>query len=125
MKNTIIVDNSPHSYIFQPFNAVPIRNFIDDMTERVRPATAPPPRPTPCPPILPGEGAVWPSSSRASADALSRLHAQDLLELSPKLLSLADEDDVAVKIRQTYLSNVQPIYGRPPSTGPGSPKPGR
>ena len=36
MKNTIIVDNSPHSYIFQPFNAVPIRNFIDDMTERAR-----------------------------------------------------------------------------------------
>ncbi len=34
LRNTIIVDNSPHSYIFQPFNAVPIRNFIDDMAER-------------------------------------------------------------------------------------------
>ncbi len=34
LRNTIIVDNSPHSYIFQPFNAVPIRNFIDDMSER-------------------------------------------------------------------------------------------
>lgn len=34
LRNTIIVDNSPHSYIFQPFNAVPVRNFIDDATER-------------------------------------------------------------------------------------------
>ena len=34
LADTIIVDNSPHSYIFQPFNAVPIRNFIDDMSER-------------------------------------------------------------------------------------------
>ena len=34
LRHTIIVDNSPHSYIFQPFNAVPIRNFIDDMNER-------------------------------------------------------------------------------------------
>ena len=34
LRNTIIVDNSPHSYIFQPFNAVPIRNFIDDLSER-------------------------------------------------------------------------------------------
>ena len=34
LRNTIIVDNSPHSYIFQPFNAVPVRNFIDDLTER-------------------------------------------------------------------------------------------
>ena len=34
LKRTIIVDNSPHSYIFQPFNAIPVRNFIDDMSER-------------------------------------------------------------------------------------------
>jgi len=34
LRRTIIVDNSPHSYIFQPFNAVPVRNFIDDKTER-------------------------------------------------------------------------------------------
>ncbi len=34
LRHTIIVDNSPHSYIFQPFNAVPVRNFIDDMSER-------------------------------------------------------------------------------------------
>ncbi len=34
LRHTVIVDNSPHSYIFQPFNAVPIRNFIDDLSER-------------------------------------------------------------------------------------------
>jgi RNA polymerase II subunit A small phosphatase-like protein len=34
LRSTIIVDNSPHSYIFQPFNAIPVRNFIDDQTER-------------------------------------------------------------------------------------------
>ena len=34
LRHTVIVDNSPHSYIFQPFNAVPVRNFIDDATER-------------------------------------------------------------------------------------------
>ena len=49
MKDTIIVDNSPHSYVFQPFNAIPIRNFIDDMSERARalPATPPPQPPRP------------------------------------------------------------------------------
>ena len=34
LRRTVIVDNSPHSYIFQPFNAIPVRNFIDDPTER-------------------------------------------------------------------------------------------
>jgi len=34
LRKTVIVDNSPHSYVFQPFNAVPIRNFIDDAKER-------------------------------------------------------------------------------------------
>ncbi|KAF8057716.1 CTDSP1 [Scenedesmus sp. PABB004] len=32
--STIIVDNSPHSYIFQPANAVPIGTFIDDMEDQ-------------------------------------------------------------------------------------------
>mmetsp|Transcript_9223 Transcript_9223/g.30432 ORF Transcript_9223/g.30432 Transcript_9223/m.30432 type:complete len:376 (-) Transcript_9223:131-1258(-) len=33
LKDTIIVDNSPHSYIFQPLNAIPIRSFIDDVSD--------------------------------------------------------------------------------------------
>jgi len=34
LSKTIIVDNSPHSYIFQPENAVPISTFIDDMGDQ-------------------------------------------------------------------------------------------
>lgn len=34
LRHTVIVDNSPHSYIFQPFNAVPVRTWIDDMADR-------------------------------------------------------------------------------------------
>lgn len=34
LSNTIIVDNSPHSYIFQPANAAPIGTFIDDMEDQ-------------------------------------------------------------------------------------------
>lgn len=30
----ILVDNSPHSYIFQPENALPIGTFIDDMDDQ-------------------------------------------------------------------------------------------
>ena len=30
MKNTIIIDNSPHSYVFQPENAIPIGTYIDE-----------------------------------------------------------------------------------------------
>ncbi len=30
----ILVDNSPHSYVFQPENAVPISTFIDDMEDQ-------------------------------------------------------------------------------------------
>jgi hypothetical protein len=30
MEKTIIVDNSPHSYAFQPQNALPCGSFIDD-----------------------------------------------------------------------------------------------
>ncbi|KDD71757.1 NLI interacting factor-like phosphatase [Helicosporidium sp. ATCC 50920] len=33
LESTIIVDNSPHSYVFQPENAVPIGTFIDDMAD--------------------------------------------------------------------------------------------
>lgn len=32
--HTIIVDNSPHSYVFQPNNAVPISTFIDNMEDQ-------------------------------------------------------------------------------------------
>lgn len=35
LAQTIIVDNSPHSYIFQPENALPIGTFIDDMQDQV------------------------------------------------------------------------------------------
>jgi RNA polymerase II subunit A small phosphatase-like protein len=31
---TIIVDNSPHSYVFQPYNALPIGTFINDMEDQ-------------------------------------------------------------------------------------------
>ena len=31
---TVIVDNSPHSYVFQPENAVPISTFIDDASDQ-------------------------------------------------------------------------------------------
>ena len=34
LSTTIIVDNSPHSYVFQPENAVPIGTFIDDMGDQ-------------------------------------------------------------------------------------------
>ena len=30
LADVIIVDNSPHSYVFQPDNALPIGTFIDD-----------------------------------------------------------------------------------------------
>ena len=30
MASTVIVDNSPHSYAFQPQNALPVSSFIDD-----------------------------------------------------------------------------------------------
>lgn len=33
-KSMILVDNSPHSYAFQPENAVPIGTFIDDMEDQ-------------------------------------------------------------------------------------------
>ncbi len=34
LATTIIVDNSPHSYVFQPDNALPIGTFIDDMDDQ-------------------------------------------------------------------------------------------
>eukprot|EP00877_Chromochloris_zofingiensis_P005710 jgi/Chrzof1/1513/Cz10g10180.t1 len=34
LSSTIIVDNSPHSYVFQPANAVPIGTFIDNMEDQ-------------------------------------------------------------------------------------------
>ncbi len=30
LADVIIVDNSPHSYVFQPENALPVGTFIDD-----------------------------------------------------------------------------------------------
>ncbi len=35
LNDVIIVDNSPHSYIFQPENALPIGTFIDDPQDQV------------------------------------------------------------------------------------------
>jgi RNA polymerase II subunit A small phosphatase-like protein len=35
LASTVIVDNSPHCYIFQPENAVPISTFIDDPEDQV------------------------------------------------------------------------------------------
>ncbi len=35
LSDVIIVDNSPHSYIFQPENALPIGTFIDDPQDQV------------------------------------------------------------------------------------------
>lgn len=34
LSQTIIVDNSPHSYVFQPANALPISTFIDNMDDQ-------------------------------------------------------------------------------------------
>lgn len=34
LSQTIIVDNSPHSYAFQPECAIPIGTFIDDMQDQ-------------------------------------------------------------------------------------------
>ena len=34
MSQIILVDNSPHSYAFQPENAIPIETFIDDMQDQ-------------------------------------------------------------------------------------------
>lgn len=33
LEDSVIVDNSPHSYAFQPDNAVPVSTFIDDPTD--------------------------------------------------------------------------------------------
>lgn len=52
LPSTIIIDNSPHSYVFQPENAIPIRSFIGDSND------------------------------------------QDLLNLTPFLLSIRDHPDV-------------------------------
>lgn len=37
LSQVIIVDNSPHSYVFQPANALPIGTFIDDPEDRELP----------------------------------------------------------------------------------------
>ena len=37
LSDVIIVDNSPHSYVFQPDNALPIGTFIDDPGDRELP----------------------------------------------------------------------------------------
>ena len=34
LKNTIIIDNSPASYLFHPENAVPIESWFDDPDDR-------------------------------------------------------------------------------------------
>ncbi|GFH05570.1 HAD-like domain-containing protein [Haematococcus lacustris] len=34
LQDIIIVDNSPHSYVFQPANAMPCRSFIDDLDDQ-------------------------------------------------------------------------------------------
>jgi len=34
MTRTLIVDNAPHSYAFQPENALPIQTFIDNPNDR-------------------------------------------------------------------------------------------
>jgi RNA polymerase II subunit A small phosphatase-like protein len=34
IRNIIIVDNSPNSFMFQPMNAFQIRNFFDDMNDQ-------------------------------------------------------------------------------------------
>ncbi|GBF92984.1 carboxy-terminal domain RNA polymerase II polypeptide A small phosphatase [Raphidocelis subcapitata] len=88
LSGVIIVDNSPHSYVFQPDNAVPISTFIDDMEDQelleilpqllkveavddvrallgpqnVAGYLAPPPAPAPAPPLPSPRG-------DASADA--------------------------------------------------------
>jgi hypothetical protein len=33
MKNVIIIDNSPASYLFHPHHAVPIDSWFDDMND--------------------------------------------------------------------------------------------
>ena len=42
LQDSIIVDNSPHSYVFQPDNALPIGTFIDDPSDRYALRTASP-----------------------------------------------------------------------------------
>jgi RNA polymerase II subunit A small phosphatase-like protein len=34
LNQCIIIDNSPHSYIFQPDHAFPITTWFDDQTDR-------------------------------------------------------------------------------------------
>ena len=34
LKDTIIIDNSPISYVFQPLNAIPIDTWIDDANDK-------------------------------------------------------------------------------------------
>jgi RNA polymerase II subunit A small phosphatase-like protein len=60
LQDTIIIDNSPHSYIFQPENAVPIGTFVGDNND------------------------------------------QDLLDLIPFLLSIAECDDVRDILEKRY-----------------------
>jgi len=35
MKDLLILDNSPNSYLFQPENALPILSWYDDMNDRM------------------------------------------------------------------------------------------
>ncbi len=35
MKDLMILDNSPNSYLFQPDNAVPILSWYDNMSDRL------------------------------------------------------------------------------------------
>jgi len=60
LQDTIIIDNSPHSYIFQPENAIPIGTFVGDNND------------------------------------------QDLLDLIPFLLSMAECDDVRDILEKRY-----------------------
>lgn len=39
LASTIIIDNSPHSYVFHPENAVPISTFIDEPEDCVSAST--------------------------------------------------------------------------------------
>lgn len=46
------MDNSPHSYVFQPENALPIGTFIDDPNDREARALLAELQSTPCTPVM-------------------------------------------------------------------------
>jgi hypothetical protein len=112
LASTVIVDNSPHSYIFQPDNAVPISTFIDNMEDQVGS----------CFGVLGWGGLMWglgvwggcietDTCTRTCTHPLTLGGAppppppQELLEILPELLKVEAVDDVRTLLGPQNVAN--------------------